>query len=188
MMKRIFLLLTTMALGVLMVSSVALALNQIQCPNGTDASFPVTCIGTDGDDSMSGTKQHDNMNGLAGNDTLNGYGGSDTLTGDAETGTLGNDTLNGGGRNDELGDRFGTNTLIGGAGSDTFYADYANHPVYPYDEISEISGGSGNDYVYAADGAIDTINCGAGNEDWVDFDPGLDVVRNCEIDGNNNPL
>jgi Ca2+-binding RTX toxin-like protein len=187
MMKRIFMLLTTMALGVLMVSSVALALNRIQCPNGTDASFPVTCIGTDGDDSMSGTTQDDNMNGLAGNDKLNGYGGSDQLPGDAETGTLGNDSLNGGGGNDTLGDRWGTNTLIGGAGQDNFYADYANH-ILGYDEISKISGGPGNDYVYTADGAMDTINCGAGHDIVESYDPGLDVVSNCEIDGNGNPL
>jgi Ca2+-binding RTX toxin-like protein len=181
MMKRIFLLLTTMALGVLMVSSVALALNQIQCPNGTDASFPVTCVGTKAADSMSGSAGYDNMNGKGSNDQLYGHEDSDDMDGAA-----GNDTLSGGRGNDYLGDRAGTNTLNGGAGSDTFFADYANR--FGGNEISKISGDYGNDYVYAADGAMDTINCGAGNEDWVDFDPGLDIVSNCEIDGNGNPL
>jgi Ca2+-binding RTX toxin-like protein len=172
-MRRTLLLLTTMALALLMASSVALALNRISCTGGS-------CYGTSGDDSMSGTAGSDNMVGYEGNDTLNGRGGGDNLTGDAETGTLGNDTLNGGGGDDELGDRFGTNTLIGGAGSDYFYADYAaQYATFGYDEISEISGGSGNDTVYALDGAKDTINCGAGN-DWVRFDSGLDVVRGCE--------
>jgi hypothetical protein len=172
-MRRTLLLLTTMALALLMASSVALALNRISCTGGS-------CAGTSGDDSMSGTVGSDNMNGLEGNDKLNGYGGSDELTGDAEAGTLGNDTLNGGNGDDYLGDRFGTNTLIGGAGADSFYADYASaYATFGYDEISEISGGAGNDLVYALDGAKDTINCGAGN-DWVAFDSGLDVVRGCE--------
>jgi hypothetical protein len=176
MMKRIIMLLTTMALGVLMVSSVALALNRISC---TPDAF--LCEGTPQADSMSGTAGHDAMNGKKGDDQLNGHEDSDDMDGGA-----GNDTLNGGTGNDYLGDRAGTNTLNGGAGSDTFFADYANH--FGGNEISKISGDYGNDYVYAADGAMDTINCGAGNEDWVDFDPGLDVVLNCEIDGNGNPL
>jgi hypothetical protein len=46
----------------------------------------------------------------------------------------------------------------------------------------------GERLLYASLRPKNTINCGAGNEDWVDFDPGLDVVSNCEIDGNGNPL
>jgi Ca2+-binding RTX toxin-like protein len=76
-MRRSLLLLTTMALGVLMVSSVALALNRISCQ--PDAFL---CEGTTGDDSMSGTAGYDNMHGGLGNDKLNGYGGGDDLTGD----------------------------------------------------------------------------------------------------------
>jgi hypothetical protein len=68
-----------MALALLMVSSVALALNRIQCPNDPLGTF---CTGTSGDDSMSGTANQDIMNGYEGNDKLNGYGDSDDLTGD----------------------------------------------------------------------------------------------------------
>jgi Ca2+-binding RTX toxin-like protein len=170
--KRIFMLLTTMALGVLMVSSAALALNRIQCPNGTDASFPVTCTGTNSADSMNGTAAYDNMKGKGGYDQLYGRGDGDDLNGD-----YGNDTLNGAGGNDYFGDRVGTNTLNGGAGSDTFFADYASRS--PYNEISKISGDDGNDYVYAADGARDTINCGPGR-DWVDANNNDIVADNCE--------
>ena len=168
-MRRSLLLLTTMALRVLMVSSVALALNRISC---TPDAF--LCEGTTEDDSMSGTAGYDNMNGYVGNDKLNGYGDSDDMNGDA-----GNDTLNGGPGNDYLGDRAGTNTLNGVTGSDTFFANYG--------EIAEVSGGRGKDYVYAGDenefggvSAKDTINCGAGHGTVSSYDPGLDVLRGCE--------
>jgi Ca2+-binding RTX toxin-like protein len=67
----------------------------------------------------------------------------------------------------------GTNTLNGGAGEDTIFADDGN-------ETSKVSGGSGTDVVYARDFVKDTINCGAGT-DYVVVDPdGLNVVRGCE--------
>jgi Ca2+-binding RTX toxin-like protein len=168
MMKRIIMLLTTMALGVLMVSSVALALNRI---SSTPDAF--LCEGTPQADSMSGTAGHDAMNGKKGDDQLNGHEDSDDMDGGA-----GNDTLNGGTGNDYLGDRAGTNTLNGGAGSDTFFADYANH--FGGNEISKISGDYGTDYVYAGDGAKDTIYCGMGHDVVSSYDPGLDVLRGCE--------
>jgi Ca2+-binding RTX toxin-like protein len=164
-MRRSLLLLTTMALALLMASSVALALNRISCPGGY-------CDGTNAADSMSGTTHQDCMYGYEGNDKLNGYGNSDILYGD-----LGNDTLNGGDGPDVFDDYAGTNMLNGGAGADTFFADFAS---YGYDEISKISGGTGNDIVYAHEGTKDTINCGAGT-DHVSVDQGLDVVRGCEL-------
>jgi Ca2+-binding RTX toxin-like protein len=49
-----------------------------------------------------------------------------------------------------------------------------------------ISGGSGNDYVYAGDeygfgvSAKDTVYCGTGHDVVSSYDPDLDVLRGCE--------
>jgi Ca2+-binding RTX toxin-like protein len=163
-MRRTLLLLTTMTLALLMASSVALALDRISCQGGY-------CPGTTSDDVMSGTAVYDEMVGDGGNDKLNGYGANDTLRGG-----LGNDTLNGGAGNDTLEDDSGTNTLNGGADEDVIWANGGG------DERAKVSGGSENDLVYALDNARDTINCGTGTLDQVyNHDPGLDVVRGCEI-------
>jgi Ca2+-binding RTX toxin-like protein len=161
--------LTTMALGVLMVSSVALALNKIQCTG--DPS--VLCQGTDGADVMSGTANSDTMIGHAGNDKLNGYGARDALYGG-----LGNDTLNGGDGNDLLEDGQGRNTLHAGADADEIWVNGGGS------EISRVSGGSGNDVVNSIDNAKDTINCGPGIDTVSHYDLDLDTLRYCELDAN----
>lgn len=176
-MRRSLLLLTTMALALLMVSSVALALNRIQCPNDPSGA----CFGTFGDDTMSGTEGYDQMSGGPGNDKLNGYGDNDVLFGGD-----GNDISSGGGNLDYLDDWAGTNTLNGGADSDEIHADYGN--LNGGNEISKISGGSGDDRVWAADNAKDTINCGKDYDYVITYDPSLDVLRGCEADGSGNPL
>jgi hypothetical protein len=65
-----------MALALLMASSVALALNRIQCPNDLVSG---ACFGdtdpSDLNDVMSGTAVGEQMSGNFGNDKLNGYGG-----------------------------------------------------------------------------------------------------------------
>jgi Ca2+-binding RTX toxin-like protein len=88
-------------------------------------------FGEDGNDILYGEDGNDSLNGGAGNDTLNGGAGNDTLDGmvgkDALIGGLGNDQLVGGDGDDSL-NGYGTtvtndsqfDTLLGGAGSDTF--------------------------------------------------------------------
>jgi hypothetical protein len=65
-MRRVFLLLTTMALALVLASGVALA---------------VTKIGTDGPDTLRGTNGADNLLGNGGNDDLFGLGGRDNQLG-----------------------------------------------------------------------------------------------------------
>jgi Ca2+-binding RTX toxin-like protein len=83
-------------------------------------------VGTDGNDSLSGSPSADNISGLGGEDTLNGLAGDDTLAGG-----LGNDTLAGGDGNDLLIGEAGDNAIDGGAGSDTavFAGSFAEYAV-----------------------------------------------------------
>jgi Ca2+-binding RTX toxin-like protein len=85
-------------------------------------------------------------------------------------GTKRADTIRGKGGADELNGRGGADKMFGGSGKDL------------------IKGGAGNDVVDAEDGEADLIDCGAGDNDTVIFDlgidraaPGIDPVNgNCE--------
>ncbi len=83
-------------------------------PLGVCAGHVVTQMGSDQDDTLTGTAGTDVMHGLAGNDVLVGMGGEDILCGGD-----GNDILQGGRGGDFLyGDR-GDDTLNGGSALDT---------------------------------------------------------------------
>jgi hypothetical protein len=71
-MRRIVLLMASMALTLLLASGVALAFNTIRCDGGK-------CSGTPRDDKMLGTSGRDVMYGFKGNDRLLGEGGRDDL-------------------------------------------------------------------------------------------------------------
>ncbi|MDW4551742.1 calcium-binding protein, partial [Defluviimonas sp. D31] len=76
---------------------------------------PNVIVGTELNDSLSGTAGDDQMFGLDGNDVLAGNGGNDTLNGG-----LGNDRLEGGDGDDVLVGGEGSDQLYGGSGRDTF--------------------------------------------------------------------
>lgn len=73
-----------------------------------------TISGLAGDDTISGGLGNDTLSGGDGNDVQNGNAGDDILSGD-----VGNDTLNGGEGNDTLNGLSGDDLLIGEAGNDT---------------------------------------------------------------------
>ena len=94
------------------------------------------CLGTSGDDTITGSNGRDVILGGAGNDTLSGGndgdvicggGGNDQLSGgngnDRLLGSLGNDRLNGDTGNDTLDGGGGTDNAIGGNGTDTCSAE-----------------------------------------------------------------
>jgi Ca2+-binding RTX toxin-like protein len=87
-MRRMILLLTTMALALLLAAGVALAAT-VTCQVG------VTCKGTSSADTITGTTSNDTINGLAGNDTIKALDGIDKINGGPN-----NDTMNGGPGND----------------------------------------------------------------------------------------
>ena len=95
-MKRTALLMLMMTLMVALSAGVAVALNEVDCPNRPDGK----CIGTTGNDLMIGNKNANEMAGRIGNDDIYGRQGPDTLQGgpgaDYLDGGLGNDRLAGG--------------------------------------------------------------------------------------------
>jgi Ca2+-binding RTX toxin-like protein len=105
-MRRTIVLLTTMALTLLVATSVALAA-VISCPNG-NAGF---CRGTSSADTMTGTDTIDFNNG----DT------AATTSGDQIYGLSGSDTLYGKGGPDALHGAFQADKLDGGAGNDQYW-------------------------------------------------------------------
>jgi Ca2+-binding RTX toxin-like protein len=101
-MRRIALVMLTMALALVTASGVALAANK---------------IGTNGPDVLLGTNKADNLIGRGGNDVLPGYGGSDNIVGGA-----GNDLMIDGDLRESAKD-----TLVGGDGNDVI--DAFNRPA-----------------------------------------------------------
>jgi RTX calcium-binding nonapeptide repeat (4 copies) len=154
--------LASMALAVLVVCGVALAAD-IQCPNRAGN----LCVGTTGDDTLTGTANSDEILGRDGGDLIKGRGAKDQLSGE-----LGNDEIRaGGGADDVFGNR-GNETIdgggtpqpgiIGGGGPDG------------------LNGGAGDDFINAAnDGSVDNISWGASSGqggDIVAFDQDNDGI------------
>ncbi len=122
-----------------------------------------TYIGTDADETLE-------MHQILGSVKLEGRGGADTLIG-----ADGQDTIDGGTGADTIDAGFGDDTITPGPGRDSVSADRRGGDCgpywckYPY----------GNDTVNAADGEVDSIDCGAGT-DTVIADPADVVAPNCE--------
>ena len=88
----------------------------------------------------------------------------------------GNDTLNAG--------NSGRNRLHGGPGDDTVNGGSGRDFLWGGRGVDHENGGDGNDVLHAlaADGQVDTLDCGAGNQDVAWLRTGEpDVTMNCEI-------
>ena len=111
-------------------------------------------------DTLIGNRGPNVLGGIGGNDLIRGGAGDDRLDGgpgnDLVQGGNGADTLFGGGEND---------ILDGGRGRDHIYGEYVTGCG-----LTQCVGGA--DVIYARDGGIDTIDCGAGTDrallDWAD--------------------
>ena len=169
------------ALGLGLLAALLLALGTaapavlaaITCQGGS-------CLGTDGNDTLQGTSVHDNIKAFGGDDTIYGGRGNDGLHGDDQTDLAldGADRIYGDGGDDFLVGNGGADLLVGGRGNDTINAQERTAFGHP-PGTDTIRGGRGNDTIYADDDFKDKIDCGPGR-DIVAFDPGLDVVTNCE--------
>lgn len=167
------LLLSVVGLAVVMVASVAYAL-EVQCPPSIGDDV---CLGTDGDDVMKGTDGLDSIVGLGGSDVIHGLGEPDRLTGDGNAAaSQGDDRLFGGDGADILVGGAGYDLLSGQRGDDQISADFLFN-----DGTDTVRGGHVRDTVNAVEGQVDFIDCGPGR-DSVQFDAGLDSVRRCEIE------
>jgi dipeptidyl aminopeptidase/acylaminoacyl peptidase len=89
-------------------------------------------------------------------DELDGTEAGDVICGDS-----GNDTIDGKEGPDQIYGNTGNDDIVGGAGEDT------------------IDAGNGDDVIAVADGEIDHVTCGIGNDD-VAADPDDDVAGDCE--------
>lgn len=77
-MRRVALALATVVLAMVLTSGVALAVNQIKCPNRDGDR----CIGTAKMDEMIGSRGDDTIRGRGGADIIEGRGGSDEMHGE----------------------------------------------------------------------------------------------------------
>jgi Ca2+-binding RTX toxin-like protein len=154
-MRRSALLLSSMALGTLLVSGVAWATNEIFCDGGE-------CRGTPRSDRIHGSPERDVIYAFKGPDYMWARGGRDEVYGfdgyDFVTGGTGIDKVSGGNGRDHLLDgpleEYAQDTVNGGNGSD--YSETQNLPAY-----------------------ADIVNCGEG-DDTARVD-GEDVVNDdCE--------
>ena len=152
-MRRLVLLLTTMALVLLLASGVALAVNR---------------IGTDGTDTLRGTNGNDNLLGRGDNDILFALNGSDNLLGGP-----GNDWLDTHPMGFRRGDKnmvggTGNDAVIGGRGSDDVLGQEGNDLVADGPErefaTDRLTAGDGNDVVAVVNKPAfkDLVTCGEG--------------------------
>jgi len=111
-------------------------------------------VGTDANESFSGTAGADLLVGAAGNDSLAGFGGADVLCGgqgiDTASGGEGNDAVEGGQGDDVLSGGAGTDVLRGGQGDDS------------------LAGGAGADAFSGGPGSDTNTDFSAGDGDTSD--------------------
>ena len=150
-----------------------------------------TIVGTEGDDTITGSPIDDVIVGLGGNDVIYGGGGDDLICGGR-----GSDSLRGGGGDDVLLGGFGHDKLYGQAGRDWLYGGFGHDKLFGGAKSDFLAGQASDDRVWGGGGA-DRILGGAG-EDWLDGGEandvidgqqgtdacdggaGVDMVRNCE--------
>jgi Ca2+-binding RTX toxin-like protein len=103
-----------------------------------------------------GTFKQDVLTGTSQMDRIYGLGAADTIAGRA-----GNDDCYGGSGFDEVSCGNGNDRIDGGFGED------------------ELFGGPGNDTILAADGQVDQVNCGLGDNDtaYVDEEDTVDPAQ-----------
>ena len=155
--------------------------------------LPLTAQGGDGNDRLVGGGGADSLDGGAGDDTLTGQAGNDMLTGgdgndtldggagdDVLTAGAGDDTLTGDDGNDVLDGGLGFDTLDGGAGNDTLLGGGDADRITGGPGSDQFLGGPGDDIIFAADGQLDTIDCGDGTDRGV-FDPFDQADMSCEL-------
>ncbi|SED44014.1 Hemolysin-type calcium-binding repeat-containing protein [Nocardioides exalbidus] len=127
-------------------------------------------LGSPGADVIIGTNGPDYIKAGTGNDTVQGLGGNDEIDGDSD-----NDVMDGGAGNDILYGGYGNDDVTGGPGIDSLYGDYTACSAYGCP--------AGADVLRAADGEVDTVNCGSGaDQAYVDGNDvlGTDGFQVCE--------
>ena len=115
---------------------------------------------------LSGVALAENIRGTFGPDELTGTPQLDRIYG------LGNaDTIRGLAGNDDCYGGSGADTIRCGAGNDRIDGGFGEDVLF---------GGRGDDTILAADGQVDEVNCGLGDNDTAYVDELDDPVENCE--------
>ena len=162
----------------------------------TNTNFPNAnvMIGTDGDDTITGTSGSDliatfngadTVNAAAGNDKVLGGQGVDTFNGqdgnDHLYGYAGNDVLTGGAGDDKVLGGLGNDTINGGAGDDDLRGESGNDTITSGAGSDTITGGLGDDTINIDGAGTKTADGGAGS-DILDIDySGISNLGNFDI-------
>lgn len=141
-MKKTTVLLAAMGALVLLTAGAALAAT-VDCDGGR-------CVGTRNEDTLRGTGGVDKMFGFAGNDRISG-----SYSGDFVYGGSGIDTIRG---------DYGADTIYGQDGNDELSGGPVGDRIFAGPGYDVVDGGVGPDRVSAADGMLDSVSCGSGND------------------------
>jgi hypothetical protein len=188
-MRKTMLVVASAALAMVVLGGVAWAAT-IRCPDYRPDN--VECNGTPGDDTLYGTSNANVMYGWDGRDTMYGYNRMDWIQG-------------GKGKDKVFGGRGDDGGLSGGVLGNGFYPDASDDYVHGGRDsdiiialaqggVDRLYGERGNDFFSASQREYirrgiteiavtkEIVDCGPGSSDYVDFDKGVDVVKdNCEI-------
>lgn len=138
-----------------------------------DVAFVINVrIGTDADDTMTGTAGADLIAGNQGDDTLSGLGGIDVLCGGNGSDTLaggdGNDALSGDKGNDSLSGGEGDDVIGGGPGIDALNGDGGDDSLVGNEGDDSLTGGADADAFSGGGGADTNTDFNAGDGDTSD--------------------
>jgi hypothetical protein len=151
-MRRTIALLTTMAMMLLMATSVAMA-DTVFC------NFSGSCFGTDSDDHIWGGDGGNGVFAGGGNDQVVASGGTNSLQGGA-----GNDLIYGANGNDLLTGSDGRDRLFGGEGNDTYDGGALTNQIT---DSSKNSNDTYNTFRYPS--GFDEVKDGGGTGDKLDL-------------------
>nr|MDJ0509911.1 calcium-binding protein [Crocosphaera sp.] len=147
-----------------------------------DSPHSIITIGTDGNDSLTGTEQTDVIDGRDGNDQISGLSKDDAISGNE-----GNDIINGDEGNDILFGHQGDDIVSGGAGEDVIVGVDPGSG-FGTSEKDSLRGDEGEDTFVLGDQNrvyyVDNDPTSVGEEDYgliVDFTVGEDSI---ELNGN----
>ncbi len=136
--------------------------------SGQDADF----VGTENDDTLTGTDKKDVFVALGGNDTILGLGANDIICSgpgnDTIKGAAGTDNVRAGGGDDLVKGGSDDDTLRAGGGNDTAKGGSGNDNLRGKAGDDSLGGGSGDDDLR-----------GGGGSDSCKGGPGTDVKRSC---------
>jgi Ca2+-binding RTX toxin-like protein len=142
------------------------------------------CIfGQDGNDVANGDEDGDRIKGGKQNDRVNGNDGDDHVRGslgnDKSRGNDGKDNVSGNGNSDNVKGNAGNDKVNGQRHRDKVFGNAGNDKVNGGPARDKLFGNAGNDRLRAADGFIDQVNCGGG-DDTATVDRKDKVKKNCE--------